>query len=121
MENSKIINESVMLDYNAAMERVGGDEELLKEVARLFLDDCARSLQELEEAVTAGDAKRLEREAHTLKGSVANFGAAPVTDAAFALETMGRNQDLSTAKQGLQHLQNTLNTLKPELLTLANS
>lgn len=108
-----------MLDRKLAMDRVGGDEILLKEVARLFLDDCPRALHNLNDAIAAGDAKRLEREAHSLKGAVATFGADPVTQAASELEALGKQGDLQAASVGLQRLQEALDILKPELSTLA--
>jgi two-component system sensor histidine kinase/response regulator len=108
----------MMLNRELALERVGGDQELLQEVARLFLDDSARSIREIEAAIAASDAKRLEREAHSLKGSVSNFGAEPVVQAALALEMMGRRGDLSSAPSGFLALRERLETLCPELHSL---
>ena len=72
----------IMFDKAVALSRVGGDAELLKEIAVLFLDDYPNSLSELRLAVACGDAKRVERSAHGIKGSVSNFGARPAVDAA---------------------------------------
>jgi HPt (histidine-containing phosphotransfer) domain-containing protein len=106
---------SLMLNKDVALERVGGDEELLQEVARLFLSDCSRAMNEIRTAIDTGDAKRLEREAHSLKGSVSNFGAEPVVEAARELELMGRLGNLATAVQSYQLLETKLSALKPEL------
>lgn len=108
-----------MLNLDVALQRVGGDRELLQEIARLLLDDYPRSMREINAAIVAGDAKRLEREAHSLKGSIANFGADPVVQAALELEKMGRLGDLSGAAAGLEQLQRALDLLKPELDELA--
>ena len=62
------------LDRRLALSRVGGDMELLREIAALFLEECPRSLLEIHQAVTGEDAAKLENAAHSLKGSVANFG-----------------------------------------------
>jgi HPt (histidine-containing phosphotransfer) domain-containing protein len=107
-----------LFDKAVALSRVGGDEELLKEIAVLFLDDYPKSLTELREAVEARDAKRVERSAHGLKGSVSNFGARPAVDAALKLETMGRAQELVEVEQVLRSLELALALLRPELESL---
>jgi two-component system sensor histidine kinase/response regulator len=105
-------------DRAVALSRVGGDAELLKEIAILFLDDYPKSLTELHEAVHAGDARRLERSAHGLKGSVSNFGARPAVDAAMQLEIMGRAQKMVEVEQVLHTLELALAALRPELESL---
>src|SRR5690348_15829708 len=77
--------ESSVLDRDIALSRVGGDAELLREIAVLFLDNYTHWLDELREAATRGDAPAVEKTAHGIKGSVANFGAQSAVDAAFAL------------------------------------
>jgi HPt (histidine-containing phosphotransfer) domain-containing protein len=107
-----------VFDKEVALSRVGGDVELLKEIAVLFLDDYPKSLKELREAVKARDAKRVERSAHGLKGSVSNFGARPAVEAALQLETMGRAQKLVEVEQVLCSLELALAALRPELESL---
>ena len=63
------------LDRQLALSRVGGDHELLSEIAILFLEDGPRAVAQIQQAIEQGDARRLESAAHALKGSVANFGA----------------------------------------------
>ena len=107
-----------VFDRALALSRVGGDVELLKEIAVLFLNDYPKSLSELHQAVESGDARMLERTAHGLKGSVSNFGARPVVDAALQLETMGRAQKLVEVEQVLHTLELALAVLRPELESL---
>lgn len=107
-----------IFDKAVALSRVGGDVELLKEIAVLFLDDYPKSLIELRDAVQSRDAKRVERSAHGLKGSVSNFGARSAVDAALQLETMGRAQELVQVEQVLRTLELALAALRPELESL---
>lgn len=107
-----------IFDKAVALSRVGGDAELLKEIAELFLDDYPKSLSELRDAVQSGDAKRVERTAHGIKGSVSNFGAGPAVDAALQLETMGRSQKLVEVEQVFHTLELALAALRPELESL---
>jgi two-component system, sensor histidine kinase and response regulator len=107
-----------MLDRAEALARVGGDVELLKEIAALFLEDYPRSLDEIHKALAAGDAKTLERSAHGLKGAVANFGARAAVDAAFQLEQLGRAQKLDQVPQPLAALERSLTSLHAELASI---
>jgi HPt (histidine-containing phosphotransfer) domain-containing protein len=106
------------LDKGLALSRAGGDEELLRELAALFLDDYPRVLDELKKAIAAGAAAGIEHHAHSLKGSVANFGAPEVVAAALSLERQGRNHALGETPAALQALEAALDRLKPELESL---
>src|SRR5277367_2602582 len=86
------------LDREVAMARVGGDPELLKEIAILFLENYRDWLGELRQATARGDAEMVERTAHGLKGSVANFGARKAVEASLNLEKLGRNRDLAARR-----------------------
>jgi PAS domain S-box-containing protein len=99
-------------DMASALERVEGDVELLHEMVGLFLEELPELLTNLREAVTAGDAKAIERAAHKLKGSVGNFAAQPAFEAAFRLEKIGRAGDLTEAESGFQALLQEIEPLK---------
>ena len=70
-----MVNDILVLDRALALSRVGGDEDLLREIAGLFLDDYPNLVEKIKQALAANDARGLERASHSLKGSVANFGA----------------------------------------------
>jgi HPt (histidine-containing phosphotransfer) domain-containing protein len=113
------------LDRHVALSRVGGDEELLKEIAAIFLDDYPKGLAEIREALAGGDAKKLESAAHSMKGSVGNFGAQAAVESAFRLEQMGREKRLqpdgpeaAAAKQACEALEQALSALRLELEAL---
>ena len=108
------------LDREEALSRVGGDVDLLREIAGVFLDDCPNSMQALRDAVSAGDAKLVERQAHTLKGSIATFGTGFVFETARKIELQGRCGDLSTATSDLLHLEAGIEHLKSDLRTFIN-
>jgi len=111
-------SQTQILDRAEALARVGGDLELLKEIAALFLEDYPRSLDEIHRALASGDAKALENSAHGLKGSVANFGARAAVDAAFQLEQLGRAHKLDQVPQALAALEQSLSALQAELSSL---
>ncbi len=113
-------NNLSLLNLALALDRVGGDRELLEEVAQLFLDDYPNSVAEIEQALAAGDARGVERGAHTLKGAVSNFGADSVVETALALEMAGRAGDLTTAPEQFMRLNARLSALHDELVAICS-
>ncbi|HTS78823.1 MAG TPA: Hpt domain-containing protein [Bryobacteraceae bacterium] len=107
--------ETLNLDREVALARVGGDAELLREVAALFLADYPRVLEDLRDAIARSDAQALERTAHGLKGSVSTFGAQQAMEAARTLESLGRAHQFDEVRQVLTTLELALAALRPEL------
>jgi two-component system sensor histidine kinase/response regulator len=97
------------------LARVGGDRELLAEVIAIFREQAPRMVADLRRATESGDAKALERSAHTLRGSVVSLGAKPAADEANALETMGRLGRLEGAAGRVTDLERELARLQQEL------
>lgn len=106
------------LDRDAALSRVGGDLDLLKDIARVFLDDCPRALNELRDAASRHDCKLAERAAHGLKGAASNFGAKRVVESSLRIEKMGRLGNLQGVEGALQSLEDALASLRVELESL---
>ncbi len=107
-----------IFDKNSALDRVGGDLDLLIELAGMFMEDCPNIVSQIEGAVESGDADTLYRSAHTLKGAVGNFSAQATFDAAYELEMKGRNNELDGSKKALDSLKQQLSLLEPELSSL---
>jgi HPt (histidine-containing phosphotransfer) domain-containing protein len=107
------------IDIDMALERLGGDLDVLREIAALFLEESPKIMVALEQALCAGDAPALARAAHNLKGSVSTFCAQQAYDAARALEMASREENLSAASRDLVRLSSAIETLAPELSVLA--
>jgi CheY-like chemotaxis protein len=110
----------VVFSREVALVKMGGDEELLREVVMAFLDAWEPTVGAVEVAVRAGDPKALRRAAHTLKGSVATFSTGPVYETAFELERCGRDEQMQTAPARFQRLQGELEQLLTELRELCS-
>jgi HPt (histidine-containing phosphotransfer) domain-containing protein len=106
------------LDREVALSRLGGDSALLKEIGDLFLDHYQDWIRELRDAAARGDAQQVERMAHNLKGSVANFGARNAVEASLDLEKLGKSCDLAGVAASLAALETALETLRQELESL---
>jgi two-component system sensor histidine kinase/response regulator len=85
------------VDRIAFLERLGGDEELMVDVIRLFLEDCPQRLADVKAAVDQRDAERLRTSAHALKGAAANLSAGGLFQAAAILERLGAEARLDAA------------------------
>jgi HPt (histidine-containing phosphotransfer) domain-containing protein len=92
------------IDRKSLLEIVDQDEGLLKQLARLFLADKPRLMAEIQDSVTRGDCAKLDGAAHTLKGSVGNFGARRAAQLAARLEKMGREKNLQGAAEAFAAL-----------------
>ena len=66
---------------------------VLDQVLTVFLTDTPVSLNELKQALPAGDFDRMARIAHRLKGSSGQIGAARLAQQALAIETMVSTRD----------------------------
>ncbi len=106
------------VDPAAALQRMGGDEDLLAELAGLFLENAPPMVTEAREALAAGDMERLGRAAHTLKGSVSNFSAKDAFDAAYHLETIARKGPADSAGPAVDALTEEIDRVMQELAAL---
>jgi signal transduction histidine kinase/DNA-binding response OmpR family regulator len=79
---------SAPINVDELRRRLGGDEELMTEVAEMFLADCPARLADIKAAVASGNAAAIRTAAHALKGAAGNLSAIPVAECSAALETM---------------------------------
>jgi HPt (histidine-containing phosphotransfer) domain-containing protein len=91
------------LDGLRALQSAGAPG-LLEKVLDSFLEDTPHQLADLRHAAQVGDAVRLTKLAHKLKGSVSNFGASRMVRVCTELETLGKNGDVGIAPQLLSDL-----------------
>ena len=73
-------------DRAAALAGLDGDEELLQQLAELFVQESARLLAEMESALARGDVLTVRNAAHTLKGAAYPFVAPAAAAAAARVE-----------------------------------
>jgi two-component system sensor histidine kinase/response regulator len=111
-EQSRGIEPVKPIDLETALNRFGGDKEFFKEMVGEFLGYVPKQLEKLTEAVERGDAKVVEREAHSLKGAAGNLSAKPMANLALQLELLGRTKDLAEAKEKLGNLKAELKHLE---------
>jgi two-component system sensor histidine kinase/response regulator len=110
-----------VLDMGLALARAGGDAELSRELAALFVSELPGWRKAIDEAVAAGSAAALRIAAHTLKGAASNCGAKLVCDASERLERAGREEKLEGVAELHEALLAELAKLLPRLDEYARS
>ncbi|MGI8792104.1 MAG: response regulator, partial [Acidimicrobiales bacterium] len=83
------------------LEAIGGSDFVGK-IMRLFLTAAPERMEALCSALDAGDADATSRAAHVLRGSAANIGARPLSDACATAEEAARAGDLESAAQAVE-------------------
>jgi len=106
---------------NEALERIGGDQQLLRDLCQIFLEESPKLMAKLREAIASGDCDGIMRAAHSLKGESSYLGAVRTSQAARQLEDMGRHRDLSHADVTLAELEREISSLHDELKGLAGA
>ena len=106
---------ATLVDWDRALENTDGSEDLLLELAEMFIEECPEMMREVRVAIDAGDAPALQLAAHTLKGSVRIFAMAAAVQAARRLEEVGASGDLSDADDGWSALRQEVDRLTAAL------
>ncbi|MBG0831888.1 response regulator [Planomonospora sp. ID67723] len=98
------------------------DWEMVDYLATSFVSKAPTAVEELAEAVGRDDAKDVEEQAHSLKGSAVNMGATALAELCARLEAQGRTGRLSETagtlreiRQELDLVRGTIETLQPEI------
>ena len=97
-EPAQLWRRPVLWDRAKALDRLEGDEGLLREVVGIFLEGKPKMLAKMEQALVEKTPKVLELAAHGLKSELAYLGVLEACDTARQLEEMGKKEELDNAK-----------------------
>lgn len=106
-ENAKLATS--LLDYQA-LERIRalqkhGTTNLLAKIISLYIESTPPMIRTISEGINKQDFEAVRKAAHALKSGSANLGALKVSDWCKALEKMGRDNNLETARDALAQLE----------------
>ena len=104
-----------VLDVNMTRARFDGDDNMLGEVARIFIRTAPQLLSSITTALTENDMKRVAEQAHSLKGAVAAFEAPDVFSCVVYVERHAKNHDAETTAVALAITQTLVERLVEEL------
>lgn len=104
------------VDKSSAIEALGGNEDLLRELGTMFCEDAPLVLQELRQAIAANDLPAARRSAHSLKGLAATFFARNTCELALRIENEAAQGNVDALQDGgLEQLQASIESLATEL------
>jgi len=92
-----------------------GDPALMRELIRVFFEDSQRLLADARQALGRNDAEAVHHAAHSLKGMVGNYSAAPAFHAVSALTQSTRAGNLDQAADHLERAAEEMSRLSAAL------
>lgn len=109
MSNLPIIDSEAIETLRAL--NPGDNDEFLRDIAGIFLEDTPARITELDLSLAKGDVPTFVRAAHTIKGSSSNLGA-------LALRAVAERLEYQSRKSGLDVVTGDLAALKIEFARL---
>jgi HPt (histidine-containing phosphotransfer) domain-containing protein len=106
------------IDAEALFDRVGGRMHILSKMVDLFIEELPGQLDALQQAIYKQNSEDLQRTAHALKGTVANFEAESACEIARKLEDMGHRRSHTGTRKLYHQLEKDLNLVKNALQNL---
>lgn len=106
---------TAVVDWEAALQRLCGQTAFLKQMAKLFCQECAHMMAEIRQAITNRDARGLRLAAHSLKGAASCYAAKSTVAAAYRLEVLGRAGDWTGVEEAWAALETEIQRLLPVL------
>ena len=101
MSEQPLMDESIL---NELKEITEGESELFIEIIEIYQQQCPELIGTIKAAIESQDAEKLHTDAHSLKGISYNVGATTMGELAGMLETYGRDNNMTDAKQLISSL-----------------
>ena len=102
------------MEFKKLAERLGLDEEDIKELLELYMEVTASDLAELKEAIDAKDAQLTHAKAHSIKGGSGNLGLDKMYQLAKEIDDLARVNALDGLESIAQVMQETFNSIVEE-------
>ena len=101
---------SMIFNCKGALKRYEGDKEVLKMIAKEFIDQTPGIIDEIASFVKFEEILSAGSKAHALKGGASYIGAERLMEAALGMEKAGKSEDMTKAKKLLAKLQSEFET-----------
>lgn len=104
------------LNWSEALESVGDDEELLREVMQALVQETKQMAGQIPECIAQGDSGETRRLAHTIKGAFRMLRPCEAHDLAERLELLAKDAKLDEAPAAFAELKTELDIVLPEII-----
>ena len=88
-----------LINYEEALERLGGDKEFLEEMLGEMATQIDDSIEPLQTAVQEADHQTIHQMGHGLKGACSNMSLIQLTRLFKTLEELGHDQKIGNAQE----------------------
>jgi len=106
-----LLNEQQRTRFDHALERVGGDEEMLIVLARMAVEDAPPMMEKLEAELADRELAAVAKTAHAFKGLMSTFETnSPVEDLQSVIDA-AREGDFKTASASYSDIKPSLKDL----------
>jgi len=107
-----------IFDRSGFLERLSGDGDLAKSVARIFQEDIGARIPALKACLDAGDNPGAASISHTIRGASANVGGRTLSAVASELERSANDDDIDSARAGFREIESQFGALCREMSRL---
>ena len=114
-EPSSFADDKGGIDMVEFLQRVGDDQELARSILAELKDDLPLQIMLLHSYIDNRDAESAARQAHKIRGAIANIGAEEVCGLLSEIEALGRGGDPTGRQTGLDGQRQAYRQLQPRL------
>jgi HPt (histidine-containing phosphotransfer) domain-containing protein len=112
-------SDDAVIDMDSAMARFDNDAEFFKGMVQEFLTYVPDKIVALAEAANSGDAVKVQKLAHSIKGTAGMLSAEKLYSVALRIETKGREQNIQVLLPLIEILKTEVSRLEELLATLS--
>jgi two-component system sensor histidine kinase/response regulator len=99
------------VDWDAALEVVGGDRELLGEILEAVIEECPQQFESLEKSISEQDSTTARRAAHTILGNMRAISATNAMDKAGVVEGLAKDSKFDAIAGPVEALRQATNSV----------
>ncbi len=100
-----VATDTAVFDEPALLERLFDEEQLVKKILSMYLNDAPNTLQRLRDAIASGNVEASSEAAHAVKGAALSISAGKVADIAASMEEFGWAHDMEAIAKRLPELE----------------
>lgn len=87
------------VDIESALEAVGGHDEILVDMVRIFIDDYPSRVESLWKSIDKADSNEVRSCAHGIRGNLVQVMAYKASELAEQIEMMGMGSNINEARE----------------------